>query len=35
MNWAGNQKGEGYEFHVLALALAIPIAIRCAGRFFR
>jgi putative oxidoreductase len=33
MNWAGNQKGEGYEFHLLALALAIPIMIRGAGAF--
>jgi putative oxidoreductase len=31
MNWTGNQKGEGYEFHLLALALAIPIIIRGAG----
>jgi putative oxidoreductase len=31
MNWYGNQKGEGYEFHLLALALAIPIMIRGAG----
>jgi putative oxidoreductase len=31
MNWAGNQKGEGYEYHLLALALAIPIMIRGAG----
>src|SRR5882724_5971898 len=22
MNWLGNQKGEGYEFHLLALAIA-------------
>jgi putative oxidoreductase len=27
MNWFGNQKGEGFEFHLLALALAAPIAI--------
>jgi len=33
MNWYGNQKGEGYEFHLLALALAIPIIIRGAGAF--
>jgi putative oxidoreductase len=31
MNWYGNQKGEGYEYHLLALALAIPIIIRGAG----
>ncbi len=33
MNWAGNQKGEGYEYHLLVLALAIPIMIRGAGAF--
>jgi putative oxidoreductase len=33
MNWYGNQKGEGYEFHLLALALAITIIIRGAGAF--
>src|SRR6202166_3518354 len=33
MNWLGNQKGEGYEYHLLALALAIPIIIRGAGAF--
>lgn len=32
-NWAGNQKGEGIEFHLLALALLIPIMIRGAGAF--
>ena len=33
MNWYGNQKGEGYEYHLLTLALAIPIIIRGAGAF--
>ena len=33
MNWYGNQKGEGYEYHLLALALAIPIIMRGAGAF--
>ncbi len=33
MNWYGNQKGEGYEYHLLVLALAIPIMIRGAGAF--
>jgi putative oxidoreductase len=33
VNWAGNQKGEGIEYHLLALALAIPIVIRGAGAF--
>jgi putative oxidoreductase len=31
MNWYGNQKGEGYEYHLLALGLAIPIIMRGAG----
>ncbi len=31
MNWYVNQKGEGYEYHLLALALVIPIIIRGAG----
>jgi len=33
MNWFGNQKGEGYEYHLLALALTIAIMIRGAGAF--
>jgi putative oxidoreductase len=33
MNWLGNQKGEGFEYHLLVLALAIPIMIRGAGAF--
>jgi putative oxidoreductase len=33
MNWYGNQKGEGYKYHLLALAIAIPIVIRGAGAF--
>jgi len=31
VNWFGNQKGEAFEYHLLALALAIPIMIRGAG----
>lgn len=31
MNWAGNQKGEGFEFHLLALALLIVVLLRGAG----
>lgn len=31
MNWAGNQKGEGFEYHLLALALAAMIIIKGAG----
>ncbi len=31
MNWYGNQKGEGYEYHLLVLAIAIALLIRGAG----
>ena len=31
MNWFGNQKGEGFEYHLLAIALALAIAVRGAG----
>jgi putative oxidoreductase len=31
MNWAGTQAGEGYEFHLLALALAVPLIARGGG----
>src|SRR6266849_282076 len=31
VNWFGNQKGEGFEYHLLALAVAIPVMIRGAG----
>jgi putative oxidoreductase len=31
MNWGGTQKGEGIEFFLLALALALPLVIRGAG----
>jgi putative oxidoreductase len=33
MDWSGNQKGEGYEYHLLALALDVTIIIRGAGAF--
>ncbi len=33
MNWLVSQKGEGYEYRLLALALAIVIIIRGAGAF--
>lgn len=32
MNWFGAQRGEGFEFHLLALALAVPLAVRGGGR---
>ena len=31
MNWFGNQKGEGVEFFVLAIALAVVVMIRGSG----
>lgn len=33
MNWMGNQKGEGIEFHLLALAMAAALLLRGAGAF--
>jgi putative oxidoreductase len=31
MNWAGTQKGEGYEYHLLVLAVTVLLIIRGAG----
>ena len=31
MNWYGARKGEGYEFHLLAIAIGVAIMIRGAG----
>jgi putative oxidoreductase len=31
MNWTGNQKGEGFEYHLLAIALCIVTMIKGAG----
>jgi putative oxidoreductase len=31
MNWSGNQAGEGFEFHILAIGLAIALLIRGGG----
>ena len=31
MNWFGNQKGEGYEYHLLAIALGLVLLIKGAG----
>ncbi len=33
MNWYGNQKGEGYEYHLLAIVIALTIMVRGAGAF--
>src|ERR1051326_3117933 len=32
MNWYGNQKGEGYEYHILAVGLALIVMIYGAGK---
>jgi putative oxidoreductase len=32
-NWAGNQKGEGFEYHLLVLAIALAIMIKGSGAF--
>lgn len=32
MNWYGNQKGEGYEYHLLALGLALIVMIHGGGK---
>ena len=32
MNWTGSQAGEGYEFHLVAIAALIPILIAGPGR---
>ncbi len=33
MNWAGNQKGEGFEYHLLAIGLALVVIISGAGKW--
>ena len=33
MNWFGNQKGEGVEFHVLALGIVVALLIMGGGRY--
>jgi len=33
MNWTGQQKGEGFEYHLLALAIAIALLIRGGGAY--
>ena len=32
INWFGNQKGEGYEYHLLAIGLALIVMIYGAGK---
>ena len=31
MNWQGNQRGEGFEYHLLVLAIATLVMVRGAG----
>jgi len=33
MNWFGAQKGEGFEFHILALGLALIVLVRGGGKW--
>ena len=33
MNWAGSQAGEGFEYHLLAIGILLPILIAGPGRF--
>lgn len=33
MNWFGNQQGEGYEYHLLAIALCLAILVKGSGAF--
>jgi putative oxidoreductase len=33
MNWYGSQKGEGIEYHLLAIGIAIALIIKGAGSF--
>ena len=31
MNWMGNQKGEGYEYHLLAIGIALAVLVKGSG----
>ena len=33
MNWGGKQAGEGFEYHILAVGIALAILIKGSGRF--
>jgi len=33
MNWSGKQAGEGFEYHLLAIGLALALVVQGAGRF--
>jgi putative oxidoreductase len=33
MNWSGQQKGEGFEYHLLVLAMTVALMVKGAGAF--
>ena len=33
MNWFGTQQGEGFEYHILVVGIAIALIIKGAGSF--
>ena len=33
MNWFGNQKGEGFEYHILVIAIALALMIKGGGKW--
>jgi putative oxidoreductase len=33
MNWTGQQKGEGFEYHLLAVAIAVVLMVKGSGAF--
>jgi putative oxidoreductase len=33
MNWFGKQKGEGFEYHLLAIAIAAVLVLRGGGKW--
>jgi putative oxidoreductase len=33
MNWFGNQKGEGFEYHLLAIAIALALIVQGGGKW--
>ncbi|MBU6340829.1 MAG: DoxX family protein [Bacteroidetes bacterium] len=33
MNWLGNQKGEGFEYHLLVLGLSLIVLLQGSGRY--
>ncbi|RBL92852.1 DoxX family protein [Chitinophaga flava] len=33
MNWAGTQKGEGFEYHLLVIGICIALIVKGAGRW--